>query len=237
MGYSVSESCCRFLLWGYFKIDGTEDVDDVIKSAINKAYDDATRQGAFNTRYDKNTDVHQIKNGALECMLEKVKKIESYDEWHKSTCDEIVKKFKDVKYKNDGLKDAFTYGNAQKFVNMTIKYLYVIGNIINLNGDGFEGWYKNNIIKFEADFHIPIDNYILQYLYKDNILSNKIKEIDANEYYKIIGRNCEYSWSQIPSYDAYLEFQNEIKKIIGNKDMPLEWENEVWIKIARKRIG
>ena len=39
------------------------------------------RQGAFNTRYDKNTDIHQIKNGALECMLEKVKKIESYDEW------------------------------------------------------------------------------------------------------------------------------------------------------------
>ena len=64
-------------------------------------------------------------------------------------------KSKDKKHENE---QEFHFGQAQKWVNMTLKYLYLLG-----------------IVKNPDDLHIPIDNYVLAALNdKYNISSNTV---------------------------------------------------------------
>ena len=63
-----------------------------------------------------------------------------YDSWHRSVSDKIKRL-----YSEQGIR--FTYGHAQKWINMTIKYLYM------LETDTF-----TDVFKW---LHVPLDNYIL----------------------------------------------------------------------------
>ena len=65
---------------------------------------------------------------------------EKYTQWHYSICKLIVDQ-----YEAEGIE--FYIGQAQKWVNMTLKYLYV------LVPDVVEPFYRF--------LHIPLDNYIM----------------------------------------------------------------------------
>ena len=65
---------------------------------------------------------------------------EKFTQWHYSICKQIVDK-----YEAAGIE--FYIGQAQKWVNMTLKYLYV------LVPDVVEPFYRF--------LHIPLDNYIM----------------------------------------------------------------------------
>ena len=62
-----------------------------------------------------------------------------FDSWHRKLSDEIK-----MIYQSYGIE--FSYGQAQKWINMTIKYLYI------LEVQSFDGVFEY--------LHIPIDNYI-----------------------------------------------------------------------------
>ena len=50
----------RFLTWSYFKIDINDEeitCEDIIKACIEKAYSDATMQGAYNTLSKNNYQI------------------------------------------------------------------------------------------------------------------------------------------------------------------------------------
>lgn len=81
----------------------------------------------------------------------------------------------------------FTYGHAQKWINMTLKYMLALGE------SRIKGIYMNCHF-----FHIPIDNLI-----QDELL-DKIEKI-----------NC--AWSKINNYDIYLAYQKKFRKLCNGK--------------------
>lgn len=269
-----------FLLFSYFGIRAKDKKDEIIDAAINKAYKDATNQGAFNALFNKgsNTEIETAKSGATEnlknLIVDKVMKtsLENDKGWHKKICEEVLKKFpKDLKkeVKNPDIikqrgKRVFSYGNAQKWVNMTLKNLYIISAIL-LKYSPVK-WEKEDKLKWKMlynnakHFHIPIDNYILQAVFESDKSEQNPKRFDDESKSKISIRRVnkttykiefeeadKYTWSQIPTYEKYLKVQNVLlylfRKNLRDRENdqwieianPLDWENDQWIKIAKKR--
>ncbi|MDD3085129.1 MAG: hypothetical protein PHU32_04565 [Candidatus ainarchaeum sp.] len=132
------------------------DYSDIIRAACYRAYRDFNRTINFPVKmknlnkYEKKEEEKkrlELKNSILDLfriMIIKLRSINELDQmkfdyWHNSVCDSIIKKYNN---KNIELK----YGQAQKWLNMTIKYLYCLGE---------------NFDKEFSFFHIPVDNYIL----------------------------------------------------------------------------
>lgn len=64
----------------------------------------------------------------------------AFDAWHRKTADKLVRLY-------DEAGIAFSYGQAQKWINMTAKYLYIAG--------------KRDFAGLFDYLHIPIDKYIM----------------------------------------------------------------------------
>jgi len=72
-----------------------------------------------------------------------------FDTWHNMICNTLC-----FCYDTRGFKD-FSYGQAQKWLNMTMKYIYVYGD------DYLPGYM--HVYNF---CHMPIDEFILKAIYK-----------------------------------------------------------------------
>ena len=99
------------------------------------------------------------------------------------------------------------YGQAQKLLNMSLKYLY--NEYATYKGEVNQlGFPANNE---EHLFHLPIDSQIRNYL---------------------VGK-CQFTdptslpWSQW-TYDQYMSFQNQLRKRISNQYRPLEIDYMLW---------
>lgn len=234
--------------------------DDRVKAAIIRAYSDATMEGAYNTLFKGKEETLRKKSESAkrkggELILNEIKKFfrdgsssnDNYDGWHDKLCKGLEEEYKNV---TDGKTKFFTYGNAQKWVNMTIKYLCLIDAL----SDGFI--YHKRLCKFQSKFHIPVDSYIIKAVWnqpdvdiplKEDIYQNITKDRKTCEERKdaIDGfrdnkknynpQNYVKAWS---TWDGgkeseYNRFQKKIRGIAGSS--PLDWENETWIKQAEKR--
>lgn len=249
----TNKDAVEFLLFSYFKIssaDIDETMECIINNAIEIAYADAVGQGAFNTLFlkddkDAKEKIKKAKDEAKKYILDfiqtEVMTGQLEEGWHEGICDGIYNMFEkesleshmqSTKIQSPRIT-AFTYGNAQKWINMTLKNLYIIGLILS---EEFECNKLDNLVKNAKEYHIPVDNYILQKAYGN---CGKIVQITKNETYKIKCDDGEmYSWSQIPNYDTYMEIEEELQELARKDDnfkTYLDWENEGWIEIARKR--
>lgn len=114
-----------------------------------------------------------------------------FDLWHKNLCNRIIETYRDQEIK-------LTYGQAQKWINMTIKYLYVLGY------SSFE-----NVFDY---LHIPVDNYIFEIAMKQ---------------YGVIKPNVAWSkWDDYDC--QYLKYQKAIKnKIKDISPLRWEFQNWV----------
>lgn len=121
------------------------DFTDPLKVASSRAYRDMNRTIRFNGLPDATRLALREKvNAVFDAELSKLKadsitSQDEFDAWHHSVSDKIKKLYLD-----EGVK--LTYGHAQKWINMTIKYLYM------LEANSFDG-----IFEF---LHIPLDNYV-----------------------------------------------------------------------------
>ena len=176
---------------------GTEKNNE--KAAANRAYRDMCRT----IRFEKGVS-QKLKNDCrtrvvklIETEIKKCNSIdivEKYDEFHDSLCSRII----DC-YDNQTIAE-ITYGQAQKWVNMTMKYLCVLY-------DGQCDW-LNKIYSF---LHIPIDSIIL----------DKAKKEFPNEF-----PVNNIPWSQL-SREEYITIQNKLRAVI--KDVTLmDWEFTAW---------
>ena len=234
----------KFLLCSYFGIALNSEEDWIIDTCINKAYEDATNQGAFNALIAKNDIeskelVSQAKEKAkgeiLRPLIQKILTNSLLEEgWHKKACTDICEVFnKEKKIRCKNRDSAFTIGNAQKWVNMTFKYLYLIAVAFQeLEETRNKGWVKNVVEKSEK-FHVPVDSYILQKLKKAG--EKNVKGRGEEYYYVDAADNDKKTWSSIDRYDLYEEIQRKIAdsvpKEYSNKNI-LEWENDAWIEMA-----
>ena len=155
------------------------------KAASRRAYLDLCRTIKFapssneEERVKARTDV----DGLIESEFKAVSNAhmtsqEEYDEWHEKICEKIVARYEKV------CGDQFCIGQAQKWVNMTVKYLYLI---------------DSECVKLFADFaHMPLDNYVFAAardhlgLFSDGLIP----------------------WSKIKDNSVYLNYQKELKKAV-----------------------
>lgn len=176
---------------------GTEKNNE--KAAANRAYRDMCRT----IRFEKGVS-QKLKNDCrtrvvklIETVIKKcnsIDTVEKFDEFHDSLCSCIIDY-----YDNQTIAE-ITYGQAQKWVNMTMKYLCVL----------YEGQcdWLNKIYSF---LHIPIDSIIL----------DKAKKEFPNEF-----PVNNIPWSQL-SREEYITIQNKLRAVI--KDVTLmDWEFKAW---------
>lgn len=146
--------------------------------------------------------------------------IGSFGNWHSELCNEIKNKYSDVNSENT----LFTYGNAQKWVNMTIKYICILG-LLNDNND-----YQDKIKNYMDDFHVPVDSYIIDELWGNPNI--KLPSISSNvKREKTYTTPSDYviSWSNWTDKN-YGDFREKLDKTYN-----LQWEGKAWIEQAEKR--
>lgn len=121
------------------------DFTDPLKAASSRSYCDMNRTIRFNGLPDATRlELRERVNGIFEVeisklMLDSITSQDEFDSWHRN----VSEKIKSL-YLDEGVK--FTCGHAQKWINMSIKYLYM------LEADSF-----NSIFEY---LHIPLDNYV-----------------------------------------------------------------------------
>lgn len=181
----------------------------VFKKKFNKNIDDSKYISEYNKCEKKRAAIRYVgKINAVNLVIEsfnKLKKSVDFNIWHKELCDTLVKTVNDNYYNllkencnelynlEENHQRYFTYGNAQKFVNMFLKNLYVLTVISSLykEDENAKTWHNEYewIIDKSKDFHIPLDSYI-------GVLS----------------------WSTIDNYDEYSEKRNQTKLSFSNEN-------------------
>lgn len=172
---------------------GTSDRDKLKLASIDRAYRDFNRT------------MHGIRNLQTETtysilstfMLDNINEVlsmdfnqNSLDKWHKLKCDNLIAKFNEV------ISYSISYGQAQKWINMTFKYLLAIGP------DYIDGITRNYHL-----FHIPLDNII-----QDKLVNYGIPRFEAR-------------WSRINNYDDYLNYQMLVRtKFPGRVPLIVEFQ-------------
>lgn len=137
-----------------------------------------------------------------EGIIDEVK----FDEWHEDTCSHLISLADDSGAFDDR---GFTYGQAQKWVNMTMKYLFIMG--------------IDNMEKLIPYLHVPIDSFIIKQAAKPR----------GTEYGLGVKRP-PMDWSKL-SKDEYLDYQERLRTAIGSTTCPLYWENDAWMHQAEKQ--
>ncbi len=218
------EYALEFLMYSYFgaTFKHCKGKTEIEKCAAAKAYNDATMRAALVTKNktleDEKGCQDAIRFAVKDALVAEIvdlfssKNVLEHD-WHEKICKKLVKSFNE-KYQEQfekiwGDQDcgaAFTYGNAQKFVNMYVKYLYILTVLAaQYDNEIAEKWTKQYkwMLDRTSEFHIPIDRYILSCIGDEKT-----------------------AWSKIKNQD---EYENLRKKI----DFGFDDENDKWIEKAQ----
>ncbi len=132
-----------------------------------------------------------------------------FDRWHTDLC-QALKTYYATELQKFG-KIGFTYGQAQKWVNMTMKYCWVCG------GGDFAG-----LVPWFSVAHVAVDEVILVAAEKERVV-------------KI--RPCG-KWSAWDDPKQYQNFQDTIRQTATTKSKsPLELEYGWWLKYRSQVTG
>lgn len=200
-------------------------MNDILRKCADRAYLDLCRTIKFKTD-DRNvkTEYKAKICGMLvkeyDVLLNAVEssddKQNAFDSEHNRICEEIIKAYSEI--------SEFTYGQAQKWLNMMLKYVLLV------EGD--------SVLK--SYLHIPVDSYIMQTVGADNPkLKHCLKLECVPKKDGTVGKYSESNskpWSKW-NYDEYIAFQNAVRTAVSESDynFPIEWENDAWIEVAEFR--
>lgn len=136
----------------FFKVIYFGVITDPMAAASDRAYRDLNRTIRFKNMPQERRDYlrHSVtalfKKEIPELVQFGVDDQDGYDSWHYHICWKIRTYYRDA-----GVE--FHYGQAQKWLNMTMKYLYVSGEY------AFDGLFQY--------LHVPIDNYVFSIAKKE----------------------------------------------------------------------
>ena len=133
---TVDSKISEFLKTLYFGA-----IDNPFEASSRSAYTDMCRTIRFKGKngFSLREDVDNLLEKKIPDLIS-VKDEREFAQWHQAMCEQIV-----GMYRTEGIE--FYIGQAQKWINMTLKYLYV------LEPDVVEPFYHL--------LHIPVDNYII----------------------------------------------------------------------------
>lgn len=159
-----------------------------------------------------------------ECKFLSLKFISNqkeFDDWHNKVCIKIQKISQNSKelFSNNAM---LTYGQAQKWLNMTLKYLLLLGY-----------WEEDEALRLEKLFHVPVDSYIMEAASK--YLGIGIPQAKTDKLRKYSDSSSK-KWSNW-EYPEYKTFQNNVRTQTKAKKntYPFEWEGPAWIKISKSK--
>lgn len=179
----------------------TSDYRDAIMVCINRSYRTAYSRlkGLGQVEPDIISDQKGIISELIQQLMEKNLSMEQFDTEHKKTCEALQESFNKSK---TGIM--LSVGRAQKWINMSLKHLVIL-SLADFHKATDQFWqnYKH--------FHIPVDSFIINH-----------KEIKA-VYSQYLQKTA---WSNITNYDAYLEFQKQLRSEHGPL---LDYEFDIWI--------
>lgn len=168
----------------HLSIVGCNSVEEVINIAVDKAHAPSVKRAL---KIDNGVSTKVPRAAAKAYLLTEINKekleqspftFDEYDEWAKRVCTKI----RDI-YRNAGIED-YTFGNAQKLFNMTIKYILSADNI------------DPNLPIFKVA-HIPIDSVIM----------NTAKD-------RLSVRPMPSSWSQTDDIDEIISYQKRYREAL-----------------------
>lgn len=201
----------------YFGIHAARDPMSLkaIAQVSQRAYDDLRRTlHGIGTHPDK-TMMLEDTHGSLHTVvtaLEKVTTQKEFDALHANWCADRINFFKAHPHPT---RKTFTltYGQAQKWINMTLKYLAVLGH--------------PTITHVYPYLHIPIDSIIYE---------EAAHPITGIAVPRPAGRT---SWSRL-NHKQYKNYQEQLRDSITHSDSsltPLDWEAQTWITRSSRTNG
>ncbi len=176
-----------------------------IDACINTAYRDFCRTMHGIMGNDRNEAMRSEASDIIKQMIRKVLKVsltqDEFDKLHSSACKAVKKVYSEN-------QTSFFIGQAQKWINMTFKYVYLLylADLLDISTTGIEILKQN-----DRYFHLPIDNIVLQH--------QTVKRL----YSEHIGSTA---WSRIDDYSKYLAFQKSLSEAV---EIPLiVFEGQIW---------
>ena len=177
------------------------DNNDLLAACINRAYRDFNRTihgidqiVTKDLLYLEASSYLKKSFSAIREGCVCIEQQEEFDVWHQSICSGLSS------YYNKHGYSTFSVGQAQKWINMTFKYIFTMGE------DRIPGY--SNIYKF---CHIPFDNIILGNLTMQHAFP---------------ALSC--AWSRLDDYVEYLAYQKRIRQTFS--EVPLDMEFKLWMK-------
>ena len=217
-----------FFLYAYFGIIENDDYRTIIYKCVRRAYLDMNRTlkiksdvpgPTFQEVYAKKiTEIIESKDSITDIQSECYKLFFDYTE-EKDQPQKGLKKFlgtKEIKDKSKRRGNCFYFGQAQKWINMSLKYLWLLGII---NDDEAK------------DLDVPIDSIIM--LAASEEFGVEYPTDTKPQKRKAYSQSSTMPWSKINSSE-YKTIQNKIKGEIKDKN-PTEWESDKWIEYAEKK--
>ena len=131
---------------------------DLVKAAIDRAYVDMashTMKGFTKKENNKKWECRYQASQIIENGIVNYKDNESFEIWHALVIGSMKKIYADK-------KKVLTEGQAQKWLNMSIKYLYALYNTIYISEQLPAGVIHFFECTSERDYYPPIDSYILK---------------------------------------------------------------------------
>lgn len=219
-----------------------------IEECAKKAYLDMARTMNYKKGNDIKSEKNQYKQNIYKLIMTEISNLlnkskitrNDFEQWHQETCCLIIRNSIEC-----NLIEEFHYGHAQKWLNMTFKYM-IMAEVEAANA-------YQKIENLKSFLHVPIDQFMMQVISRVyNIkLPMKTNKEDTHEYgkycYKITrGKNkgnfaynpgdrfkCWSKWDSI----EYRKIQDELKKKLFESgiECPLEWEFKVWIDERDKK--
>ena len=232
--FVCNEKLLDFLLYSYFECDREENEEEVIQKCARRAYRDLARTVKY---AHPASELEKAKAGSGLAAFKNIQKkrildvcedmaqsiyackegFNKFNSWHEKKCNWIIGKMNET---YDGgkkfLKKDFTYGQAQKWLNMTLKYLWLLDRLPK----GIKA----------RSLHVPIDRFILEKLKETGKFNDTIT--NSGETFSYNGE----TWSSMSDIRSYKTLQKEIKKIAREANLlPIEWESLAWLEIAKSR--
>lgn len=246
----INQNSLDFLLFSCLSLSVntliSKEADYILGLAIKRAYRDAsshvlTVNKDSDPRILESSDMNPDKIIA-DAVLE-LEKSDDYDTWHCNLCKRLCNAYSICSNCNGNDEErVFRFGIAQKWVNMTMKYitlLYDICSKCELKNSKFFNKYRRAVEKHRDALHAPVDRYIINAAWNCQQISLPLKK--EEEKGKRLNRYKDPSdyvkaWSKWNCVD-YCKFQNSLRAVLQNEHpgkKVLAWENEVWILEAEK---
>ncbi len=189
-----------YLVYLYFHVRPSVGTKQYLEACIKRAYLDFNRTLRGLEAIDRPRKIYGQAAGGLRPVLMELRNRcaggvgkGQFDEWHHAACSTLISIYKQHSF-------PFTFGQAQKWINMSLKYVFVLGEA---RVSGF--------IRAYQSCHAPLDGILLEML----------SRLDGFP-------KVERPWSKLDDYAEYLDVQMWIRDKFDPLP-PLDVEFKLWM--------